>query len=247
MNKSDLKPKSESKANVPKRVLAALLLFVLLIVVVKLGFDYYNFLYPIIMISVLIFIYKKYRVSKNRSVFIKTMLIISFLCLVMPDSTVYKLKNDRYFWSEAPLKVSHFQVIRNIDNDTTAMVNPVLIGAISRVYNYPPAILFTSDDIGRSWIDTTSFDNSIEGQKALHELLEHEKRHLDINEIYTRKAQDSLNKMMFSSYMEKYDVVTYFFKISDSIQGVFDVETGHGTVKVSVEQWNIHLEQQLSK
>ncbi|BFP42648.1 hypothetical protein FGF1_34930 [Flavobacteriaceae bacterium GF1] len=165
----------------------------------------------------------------------------------MPDSTVYKLKNDRYFWSEAPLKVSHFQVIRNIDNDTTAMVNPVLIGAISRVYNYPPAILFTSDDIGRSWIDTTSFDNSIEGQKALHELLEHEKRHLDINEIYTRKAQDSLNKMMFSSYMEKYDVVTYFFKISDSIQGVFDVETGHGTVKVSVEQWNIHLEQQLSK
>ena len=127
------------------------------------------------------------------------------------------------------------------------MVNPVLVGAISKVYNYPLAILFTSDDIGHSWIDTTSFDNSIEGQKALHNLLEHEKRHLDINEIYTRKAQDSLNKMMFSSHVEKYNVVGHFFRISDSVQSVFDDETGHGTIKASVELWNVHLEQQLSK
>ena len=240
-------PKTTLNIDIPKKTSVFLFFFTFLVVVFKLSFEYYNFLFPVILICALIFLFKKHKVSKNQNMVIWTLLLINLLCLITPDSTIYKFKNDRYFWSNAPLTISHFKIIRNIDNDTTAMVNPVLIGAISKVYNYPPAILFTSDDIGGSWIDTSSFDNSIEGQKALHDLLEHEKRHLDINEIYTRKAQDSLNKMIFSSYTEKYNVVSYFFRISDSIQSVFDLETNHGTVKASVEQWNTHLEQQLSK
>ncbi|GAB5476533.1 MAG: hypothetical protein Mars2KO_46320 [Maribacter sp.] len=145
------------------------------------------------------------------------------------------------------MNLSNFKIKENVENDTTAMVKPVLVGVLSKVYNYPPAILFTSDEIGHSWVDTTAFDNSKEGQEAFRKLLEHEKRHLDINEIFTRKTQDSLNKMLFSSYSKKNNVVDHFFRISDSIQSVFDYETGHGTIKSSVEKWNIRLEKELAK
>ena len=160
------------------------------------------------------------------------------LCLIAPDKTVYKLRNNkRYYWSEKPLDLSHFRIVENSENDTTAMVRPVVVGAISRVYNYPPAVLFTSDYLGLAWIDTTSFDSSKEGREALQVLLEHEKLHLDINEIYKRKAQDSISSMLFYSYDEKYRVVDYFFEISDSIQDIFDRETDHGTIEENNKEW----------
>lgn len=215
---------------------------------VKLKFEYYNLIFPVILICLLILALKKYNVSKDYKVIFLTLLAINLLCFLMPDATIYKLKNGhRYFWSKEPLNLSHFKIKENVENDTTAMVRPVLVGIISKIYNYPPAILFTSDEIGHSWIDTTAFDNSKEGQKAFRELLEHEKRHLDINEIFTRKAQDSLNKMLLSSHSKKNNVVSYFFRISDSIQSVFDFETGHGTIKSSVKKWNVHLEKKLIK
>lgn len=127
------------------------------------------------------------------------------------------------------------------------MVNPIIVGGINKFFNYPPAILFTSDYIGRSWINESSLNDSSENKKALEVLLEHEKRHFDIMEIYTRKAQDSLDQMILSSYEEKYDVINYFLKVSDSIQDVFDRDTDHGTIEEKNNEWNYLIEEELKK
>ncbi len=152
---------------------------------------------------------------------------------------VYKLRNNqRYFWSKKPLELSHFRIKKNIESDTTATVYPSIVGEISKVFNYPPVILFTSDDIGRSWIDTSQFGNSEEDRKLLNQLLEHEKKHFDLMEIYVRLAEDSLKKNFLKSYQEKYDVIRHYYKIADSVQKVFDFETGNGTNEKGIDKWN---------
>lgn len=218
-----------------------------IIVVVKLKFLHYNLLFPIVLIITIAFTLKKCILSEDHKFFFVGLLVLNFLCLVAPDKMVYKLrKSHRYFWSTKPLDVSFFKFKRNDEDDTAATVHPVIIGEINKVYNYPPSILFTSDYLGNhSWIDTTFFDDSPEGIKALEELLDHEKRHLDITEVYTRKAEDSLNKMIFSSYAEKYEAANYFFKISDSIQDIFDSETDHGLKEAQTNKWNVRIKQEL--
>ncbi len=66
-------------------------------------------------------------------------------------------------------------------------------------------------------------------------------------EIYTRKAQDSLNQMVLSTYAEKYDVINYFLKVSDSIQNKFDLDTDHGTIEEENKKWNYLIESELKK
>ncbi len=205
-------------------------------------------MFPVVLITIIAITLKKYVLSKDYRFFYVGLLILNFLCLVAPDKMVYKLrKNHRYFWSEKPLDISHFKIRINDESDIAAEIFPILVGEINRVYNYPPAILFTSDQIGRSWIDTTFFENSFKGKKELQQLLQHEKLHLDINKIYSLKAQDSLNKMMFSSYTEKYQVIEFFFNVSDSIQDAFDSETNHGLDEEQSEKWNTSIQNELSK
>ena len=245
MNNLEQTPKPTSDTNIPKRILLPLLFFTFLTIAFKWGFEYYNLLIPIILICILIFSLKKYRPSKNRIMIIWALFSVNILCLVIPDRAIYKLKNDRYFWSEAPLEVSHFNIRRNVESDTAATVNPTVIGAISKVYNYPPAILFASDNKEFSWFDISRFTNSEEDKELLKQLLEHEKRHLDIMEIYIRRAQDSLSKMVFCSYHQKYEVVEHFFELSEKEQREFDAETENGTIDEKVKKWNKTITEQL--
>lgn len=246
--KLDSEATQTTKPNIAKLVLVLLLPFTCFIVWAKIGFEYYNLLFPILSMFTMIVTLKKYGVSKGYKVVFISTLAINLLCLAVPDKSLYKLrKNHRYFWSEEPLDLSHFKVKRNIENDTVAIVNPIIVGGISKVYNYPPAILITSDYIGRSWIDTTSFDDTPESKKALKALLNHEKQHFDIMEIYTREAQDSLNQMIFCSITRKNEVLDYFLKISDSVQNVFDQNTDHGAIEEKNTEWNYLLKDKLKK
>lgn len=237
-----------SKSSVLNKILVSLLLLTAFLVVVKIRFEHYNLLFPIVLIFILAIILKKCKVSRNYRFFFLALLAINFLCLAIPDRAVYILqKRHRYFWSEEPLKLSHFKIKENVENDTAAMTNPVIIGKINRVYNYPSAVLFTSDYIGSSWIDTTFFDSSKEGREALKVLLEHEKLHFDIMEIFTKKAQDSLDKMIFYPFSEKYKVVDYFLEAADSLQDRFDYETNHGTLIKENQKWDTMIKQELKK
>lgn len=237
-----------SKPNAPILALVPLLLFTCFVVWVKLGFEYYNLLYPIVSIAVIAVILKSYRISMVYKIVFLFTLAVNFLCLTIPDRSVYKLRNgNHYYWSQESLDLSHFKIKKNIENDIAATVNPILIGGINKVYNYPPAILFTSYNKDSSWLDTSRFPDTEEGKKALLRLLQHEKNHLDITEIYLRKALDSLYNKPLLSYDEKYDVVDYFFKTSNKIQDVFDRETDLGTIREKNIEWNDFINKALKK
>jgi hypothetical protein len=236
------------KTKLPKIVLVPLILLTVIVVVVKLKFIHYNLLFPIVLITTIAFTLKKCVLSKDYKFFFIGLLVLNFLCFVAPDKMVYKLrKNHRYFWSEKPLNLSHFKIKTNTQKDTTAIVCPVIVGELSKVYNFPSSILFTSDYIDCAWIDTTEYDGSLESEKILKVLLEHEKLHFDIMEIYTRKAEDSLNKMIFHSYKEKYNSIDYFLEQADSVQEVFDHETDHGTIEEKNSEWSYLIKQELKK
>lgn len=234
------------RPNIPKLVFVPMLLITCFVVWAKLGFEYYNLLFPVLSMVTIGIVLKKFRVFKIYKFVFVLMLTVNFLCLTISDRLVYKLRNSNYyFWSEEPLEVSHFNIRKNIENDIAATVNPMLIGAISKVYNYPPAVLFTSYNKDSSWLDTSRFADTEEGKKALLHLLQHEKNHLDITEIYIRKAKDSLYNMLLSSYDEKRMVVNYFFKQSNSIQDVFDIETDLGTIEEKNRVWSEFINKKL--
>ncbi len=221
-----------------------ILLFVLTIVVVllKLGFEYYNLIFPLVLIVVFL-IFKKNTIFNT---FTFALLTLNLLCLFTSDKFVYRiLNNQEYFWSEQNLSISDFKGTPDPEDKMSAKVFPKMIGKVNRVYNYPPAIVFASNESDKSWINLLQFDDTEQDQKELERILIHEKTHLNITEVYVCKAQDSLNKMFFSTPFEKFDVMEYFYLQSDSIQDAFDIETNHSLLKKKNMEWNNFIKSQL--
>lgn len=151
------------------------------------------------------------------------------------------INHEKYFWSEQDLTVSDFKGTPDPESNISAKVFPSIVGKINKVYNYPPAIVFASNESKKSWINTSLFNDSEQHQKILARLLGHEKLHLDITEVYARRAQDSLNKMLFSSAFDKYRTIEYYYQKSDSVQDVFDLETNHGLNEEHNNFWSIRI------
>jgi len=221
-----------------------LVFFSIIVIVLKLHYEYYHFVYPLVLISLLFFL----GVKKERNGFLKSVSIL-FLCLnllvlLLPDTLLYKkLFPNWYYWSEDGLSVSHFKGAPINEMDATAAVYPSMIGKFSRVYNYPSSIIFTTDNHKKSWIKSKLFTDR--DTTRLNTLLKHEKRHLDLTEVYRRKAMDSINKLTFPSVEEKYLVLEYFYNVSDSINDVFDLETGHGTKRMENKKWEDYIDTEL--
>ena len=172
---------------------------------------------------------------------------LNFLILITPDTLLYKIINhDKYYWDKKNLTIDHFRGAVEDDSEHTAMVFPSLVGKISRVYNFPSAIILTADMNAESWIKKEKFRKDEEGQKALKNLLLHEKKHLDLTEIYCRKAKDSIKSLQFPSYSEKYKIVEHFFSVSDSINDRFDLETGNGINRQQTILWNERIDKELN-
>jgi hypothetical protein len=174
------------------------------------------------------------------------MIILNISILLIPDSYVYKVLNkDTYFWSEKKLEISHFKGAPQNNNQLMAVVFPSMVGKISRVHNYPGAIMFTSDSNTKSWISSDFLNESKSNQKALRQLLLHEKRHLDVTEVYLRKAMDSIDNLFFPSYENKFQILSHFFHMSDSINNVFDLETKHGIDTEYNKKWDNYVDSEL--
>tara|TARA_R110002050_G_scaffold125594_5_gene245374 strand:- start:9199 stop:9843 length:645 start_codon:yes stop_codon:yes gene_type:complete len=209
-------------------------------------FEYYHFILPIILILLLwrFEVYKRQNGVRKKLAY--GLIFINIIIITISDSFIYKqLNNDNYFWSEKKLSVSHFQGTPEDNNEQTAIVFPSMIGKISRVYNYPTAIMFTADRNLESWIKKDLFSSSQEDKATLEHLINHEKRHLDLTEIYRRKAMDSIKKLTFPSYNSKLEILGHYFQLSDSINDVFDNETGHGVNHKISKKWDNYLDYEL--
>tara|TARA_R110002012_G_C11606320_1_gene607781 strand:- start:716 stop:1261 length:546 start_codon:yes stop_codon:yes gene_type:complete len=174
------------------------------------------------------------------------LILLNIAIITISDSFIYKqLNSENYFWSEKKLSVSHFKGTPENDVEQTAIVFPSMIGKISRVFNYPTAVMFTADRSQESWIKKDLFSSSQEDKAILEHLINHEKRHLDLTEVYLRIAMDSINKLTFPSYDSKLAILSHYFQVSDSINDVFDNETGHGVNRKSAKKWDDYLDSKL--
>ena len=142
-----------------RNLLLAVLIFLnLVLILIKLKYEYYHFLAPVL----LIFLMWKLEVSGRKTRFRKkvgiTFIGVNLLILLIPDPFVYRIiNNDQYYWNEKPLKRDHFKGALEQDSEFTASVYPGMSGNISRVYNFPNAILHTVDDNNDSWIKAWKF------------------------------------------------------------------------------------------
>lgn len=174
-------------------------------------------------------------------------MLLNICILFISDSYLYKkINSDQYYWTEQKLNVTHFKGKPDNTPEHTANVFPSIVGNISRVFNYPSYIILTADKTAKSYINKEIFSNSAEDLKRMDGLLNHEKRHLDITEIYSRKASDSINNLILPSYQLKYDIIEYYYNVSDSVNDVFDKETEHGVNSEAQMKWDNYIDTKLN-
>tara|TARA_R110002051_G_C8705583_1_gene495010 strand:+ start:233 stop:937 length:705 start_codon:yes stop_codon:yes gene_type:complete len=230
-----------------RNILLGIIFFVsVIITLVKIHFEYYHFIIPITLILFLwrFEVFKRQNGARRKLAY--GLILLNIAIITISDSFIYKqLNSENYFWSEKKLSVSHFKGTPENDVEQTAIVFPSMIGKISRVFNYPTAVMFTADRSQESWIKKDLFSSSQEDKAILEHLINHEKRHLDLTEVYLRIAMDSINKLTFPSYDSKLAILSHYFQVSDSINDVFDNETGHGVNRKSAKKWDDYLDSKL--
>ncbi|MEA1784869.1 hypothetical protein U1E44_02085 [Arenibacter sp. GZD96] len=223
---------------------AILIIASIIVVILKLHYDYYHFIFPLILVA----LFYVYEIKNMQNGLLKSISIVfislNIIVTVLPDALIYKtLFSNWHYWSEKELRKEHFKGEPMEDLNATAAVYPSIIGKFSKVYNFPSSIIFTADNSKNSWIKKELFEEK--DSNALKKLLRHEKRHLDLTEVYRRKAMDSIEKLRFPSIEEKYKLIEYYYKISDSINDVFDLETEHGLNPIGNKKWADYLDTQL--
>ncbi|RUA11178.1 MAG: hypothetical protein DSY83_16965 [Flavobacteriia bacterium] len=196
----------------------------------------------------MIFLFLFFEIRKRKRGALKSISIffvgLNLIVFLLPDTFLYKKMFSKwYYWSEEELKIGHFKGEPIEEMDATAAVYPSIVGKFNRIHNYPSSIIFTTDDNKKSWIKAGLFADK--DSISLKSLLRHEKRHLDLTEVYRRRAMDSIKKLEFPTIEDKYLVLEYFYNVSDSINDVFDLETSHGTNKKANKKWDEYLDAQL--
>ena len=228
-------------------ILGLLLIISLILIFVKIQFEYYHILLPAILIFALWRFELRNKRSLVRNIIVISILLLNICILILSDSFLYKkINSNQYYWTEHKLKINHFKGKPDNTDEHTAYVFPSMVGKINRVFNYPSYIILTADKNTKSYIKNDIFSNSIEDVERLNGLLKHEKRHLDITEIYSRKASDSINNLILPSYQLKYDIVEYYYNVSDSVNDVFDKETEHGVNSETQMKWDNFIDTKLN-
>lgn len=99
------------------------------------------------------------------------------------------------------------------------------------------AKVVTSFDAKQSW-----------AKKQTPELLKHEQVHFDIAEIYTRKMNAELQKLIARKRTKEAEykaVYTKYMKQYNQFQKKYDSETKHGIVPKMQEKWNADIKKRL--
>ena len=221
-----------------------LVVFSLIVVILKLHYEYYHFIFTFVLILLFLFYGVRNKKSKVLNAISIGFIFLNLFVIILPDAFLYKkLFKNWHYWSEEELSLDNFKGKPMMEMDATAAVYPSIIGKFSRAYNYPSSIIFTADNSKNSWIKSYLFTS--EDSIVLKNLLKHEKRHLDLTEVFRRKAMDSINKLKFPSVEKKFLVLEYFYNVSDSINDVFDKETEHGVNRLENKKWSNYLDTEL--
>ncbi len=166
----------------------------------------------------------------------KTILIIASIALL---SFIYP-KDELILWGTRSIEWSDFKAKPNKSQKTAALTASTITLNSKYDDNKQLVILIENFFItNRSWTSTT---DSI--------VLEHERRHFDLSEVYARKIRKALKEKKFNTKKLNEEVNAIFVKYNKELsneQKLYDAETNHSINKTKQKQWSARIQSELDK
>ena len=203
------------------------------ILMLKINYELYNLIFPIIVILISIYFFNK---SKHITL---TVLLFNLIILFTPDSFLFKYQNSNMTVWTPKISWENFQGKPKKNSTFSASIYSEFRGKINRMSNYPPVLLYATMDEHKSWKKPINNSND-------DALLAHEQIHFDITELLKRKALDSINKSWGKSPKEIKTIIVYYAGLEDNFQSQYDSITRHGINKENQKIWSEKISKELN-
>lgn len=214
-----------------KKALQNLLIAISLgVLMLKINYEFYNLIFPIIVILISIYFYNK---SKHITL---TVLLFNLIILFTPDNFLFKYQNSNMTTWGPEISWENFKGNPKKNSTFSASIYSEFRGKINKMSNYPPALLYATIDEQKSW------KKHLKNSDAL---LAHEQIHFDITELFKRKALDSVNKSWGKSPKEIEAIIVYYAGLEDNYQSQYDSITQHGINKENQKIWSKKISKEL--
>ncbi|WP_418604011.1 hypothetical protein [Hwangdonia sp.] len=227
-----------AKPNASNSIISLFTTLLYINIILKINYQYYNFIASALLIITGIIILKKLDKNKHSLIFL-FLITINTGALFTSDTWLFNSKmKDVEIWN-SQITWKSFKGVPDKKSKFDAYILTEFRGLENKVYNYPPAILTSILKPHNSWRKKTR-DTTFN-----HLLLEHEQRHFDITEIHKNKALDSVNKSWGKNSNEIKKIISFFNEKENEYQKYYDSITNHGLDSIAQKKINIELLNQL--
>jgi hypothetical protein len=164
----------------------------------------------------------------------KTLLILASVALL----SFVNPKDDLISWGSRSIEWSDFKARPNTSFKTVALTASTI--TLNSKYDANNNLIIVIENFfitNKSW---TSTSDSI--------VLEHERRHFDLSEVYARKIRKALKEKKFNVKKLNEEVNAVFVKYNKDLgnqQKLYDSETNHSINKTMQKQWSARIEAEL--
>ncbi len=204
-------------------------------IAVRIEYSYYNFfITALLCLSAFIYLFRK-GIAQAKATVLFLLICLQVIFLSIPDKYFYALFWKGKMWSEHITWASYKKTPpSDDDNNYDASTDSYISYKINYAYNYPQAMVMAFMHEDSSW---TRYDSPL--------LLIHEQGHFNMNEIYARKAMDSINSHYPRDPFEVWKIIDYFITECEKQQDIYDEETNHNRNQVAQKAWTAKLEEEL--
>jgi hypothetical protein len=206
--------------------LIALLFFA---ITLKVEYSLYNvFAISLLCLGGLFLLHRK-GLREKRSTILFLVIVFNLLLAIVPDKLFYGYVWNSRTWSEE-LSWDAYHNKPKAGSEFDAETSGSIHYKVNYAWNYPPALILALMDEDSSWVRSPN-----------ENLLQHEKGHLDINEIYARKAEDSIKTACFETPSKIEGIINSFIEESLRQQDLYDSETNHSANLDEQKIWTARL------
>lgn len=218
-----------------------LIVFLYFILSLKVGFRYYNIMFPILLVAMSVYIlrYKDFKIPKLK--YRLTFLIaINILIIVTPDILLFKYIHaaDKQIWGSKLGWIDFKGKEPQNSGEMDARIDSDIYWKFNKVYNFPRFITISVMEETESWVRPEY--NDYEGN-----LLNHEQLHFDITEWTRREFHDSLSNCGKLNYAKASAIYDYFKILKSKRQAEYDSISKHGIDFNGQIKWNKKVKQRL--
>jgi hypothetical protein len=204
-------------------------------ITLKVEYSIYNiFAVSLLCTGSILYLFKK-GLKERRQTILALITALNILLVLVPDKLLYGHIWNQRTWSE-DFSWEAFRNAPKAGSEFDAETSSSICYKVNYAYNYPPALVIALMDEDSSWVRSPN-----------ENLLLHEKGHLDMNEIYSRKAQDSIKTAYFQPPEKIAQIINYFIDESLRQQDLYDSETDHSADHEQQKIWTDKLNVLLKK